>query len=350
MKILIIKQTALGDVIHSTLAIEAIRKQYPDAELHFMVDRVCALAVESNPHIDKFFYFDKVSYGKRLKKSWLEFFPLCREVGKILRELRQTKYDLAFDLQGIERSIFFLYLCRAKRKFVKGNKPLLKGFKNASKNDHALTEIRGTLKLGGIECEEFFPKIYLKKSADFSNKLPAAIQQALGQEDKKLILLSPFTSWVTKDFPVEAYLRTVELLRETHADAEFAFVATPDKRDEINTSIKEFSFIEPNTSKHVHNLAGLTNIQELQVLIDQANLVIASEGAVGHIASALDTPVCVIFGPTQPTRVGPWGKNAYVIQSETASCLACYKRKCDKWICMDGLEPQICEKSLELLD
>ena len=350
MKILIIKQTSLGDVIHSTLAIEAIRTQYPDAELHFMVDRVCSLAVESNPHIAKFFTFDKVNYGKRLKKSWLEFFPVCREVGKILKEIRQTKYDLAFDLQGIERSIFFLYLCRAKRKFVKGNKPLLKGFKNASKDDHALAEIRGTLKLGGIECEEFFPKIYLKESADFASKLPVAIQTAVEKDTKKLILLSPFTSWLTKDFPVQAYLRTVELLRQVHDDAEFAFVSTPDKRDEIDRIIKAFNFSDQNSLKHIHNLAGLTNIQELQLLIDQADLVIASEGAVGHIASALDTPVCVIFGPTQPTRVGPWGKKSCVIQSKTASCLACYKRKCDEWICMDGLEQQICEKSLELLD
>ena len=49
-----------------------------------------------------------------------------------------AQYDLAFDLQGIERSAFFLYFCKAKKKFVKGWKPFLKGFKNADKNDHAL--------------------------------------------------------------------------------------------------------------------------------------------------------------------------------------------------------------------
>ena len=350
MKILIIKQTSLGDVIHSTLAIEAIRAQYPDAELHFMVDRSCALAVESNPHIDKFFYFDKVDYGKRLKKSWMNFFPVCREVGKILKQLREVKYDLALDLQGIERSIFFLYFCRAKRKYVKGNKPFLKGFKNIRKDDHALTEIRGTLKLGDIECDEFFPKIYLKEESGFTAKLPASIQDALESSDKKLILMSPFTSWETKDFPVQAYLRTVELLIERHIDAEFAFVATPDKRDEIESATQAFQFKNQDSKQKVHNLAGATNIQELQLLIDKADLVIASEGAVGHIASALDTPVCVIFGPTQPTRVGPWGKQARVIQSETAKCLACYKRKCDEWICMDGLEEQICQKAIELLN
>jgi hypothetical protein len=54
--------------------------------------------------------------------------------------------------------------------------------------------------------------------------------------------MSPFTSWETKDFPVEAYLQTVEFLIEKQAGAEFAFIATPDKKDEIDRLIKTFPF------------------------------------------------------------------------------------------------------------
>ena len=148
MKILLIKQTSLGDLIHSTLALEAIKQKWPDAEIHFMVDRSCAFAVENNPLIDHFYYFDKIAFKKQYKQNKLHIFNIMADVLKILSEIRQTKFDLAIDLQGIERSAFFLYFCRAKQKFTKGWKPFMKGFKNANKDDHALVELRGTPKAG----------------------------------------------------------------------------------------------------------------------------------------------------------------------------------------------------------
>ena len=78
MKILLIKQTSLGDLIHSTLALEAIKRKWPDAEIHFMVDRSCAFAVENNPNIDRFYYFDKVSFGKDYKQNKLNIFHIIK--------------------------------------------------------------------------------------------------------------------------------------------------------------------------------------------------------------------------------------------------------------------------------
>ncbi len=123
MKILLIKQTSLGDVIHSSLAVEATRAQYPEAEIHFMVDKSCKLAVEHNPRIDKLIIFDKILVSQKMKKSFFNIFSVMAQFLTSLREVRKEKYDLAIDLQGIERSIFFLYFCRAKEKFVKGKKP-----------------------------------------------------------------------------------------------------------------------------------------------------------------------------------------------------------------------------------
>ncbi|NQZ60480.1 MAG: hypothetical protein HRT88_23785, partial [Lentisphaeraceae bacterium] len=102
-------------------------------------------------------------------------------------------------------------------------------------------------------------------------------------------------------------------------------------------------------SAHILNFAGQTNIQELLNLIAKADLVMASEGAAGHMASALDTALCVVFGPTQPSRVGPWGNKARVIQFADADCLVCYKRTCENWICMDFPPQQLADNALELL-
>ena len=350
MKILLIKQTSLDDLIHSTLAIEAIKAKWPEAKIHFMVDRSCAFAVENNPHIDHFYYFDKVGFGKHYKKNKLHAFNIFADIWKILSEIRKTTFDLAIDLQGIERSALFLYLCKAKQKFTKGNKPFMKGFKNANKSDHALTELRGTLKLAEIDAENYFPKIYVSEesSATLHKKLPENIREALKSKDKKVIILSPYTSWKTKDVPVSTWIKTAEIISQKQ-DCQFVFCATPDKFDELQKSLDEALAGKTELAAVVTNFAGKTNIQELLNLIQQSDLVLASEGATGHMASALDTPLCVIFGPTKPSRVGPWGDKAVVVQSKEADCLGCYQRKCDNWICMNNIEDQIAKESLKLL-
>lgn len=352
MKILLIKQTSLGDLIHSTLSLEAIKQKWPDAEIHFMVDRSCAFAVENNPLIDRFYYFDKVGYKKRYKENKLHIFNVMSDIMEVLSEIRQTKFDLAIDLQGIERSAFFLYFCKAKQKFTKGKKPFIKGFKNANKDDHALTELRGTLKLAEIDAEDYFPKIYVDEAsaATLHTKLPEQLITALKDDKQKVILISPFTSWKTKDVPIQNWLKAAELISQKQANAHFVFCATPDKFDELEDELNMTLINKPQLQEKVINFAGKTNIQELLNLIKKSDLVLASEGATGHMASALDTPLCVVFGPTKPSRVGPWGKKAKVIQSKTADCLGCYRRKCDNWICMNSIEEQIADASFSLLN
>jgi heptosyltransferase II len=350
MKILLIKQTSLGDLIHSTLCIEAIKEKWPEAEIHFMVDRACAFAVENNPHINRFFYFDQQNYRKRLKKSKLSVFSVTRDIRKTLKEIRQTHYDLAIDLQGIERSAFFLYFCRAKKKFTKGKKPFLKGFKNASKDDHALTELRGTIALAGVESEKHFPKIYLHQESaqTLEQKLPEQLKNAFA-EKSEIIVISPYTSWETKDVPVKTWAAAAALIQIKYPKAQFVFSATPDKHETLEQELREIEKTNPDIRSSLINFAGKTNIQELLTLISKSSLVMASEGATGHMASALDRPLCVVFGPTKPSRVGPWGNKAKVIQSTEANCLGCYKRKCDNWICMKGIEAQIAEAAINLI-
>lgn len=349
MKILLIKQTSLGDLIHSTMAIEAIKRQYPEAEIHFMVDRACAFAVENNPHINHFFYYDQQDYFRRLRKSSLSIFSIGADIFRTIKKIRRHKYDLAIDLQGIERSVLFLYTCRAKKKYVKGKKPFLKGFKNKHKSDHALDELRGTLALAEIDAQEVFPKIYLQQESRESllHKLPTEFSQALSATNKKVVVINPYTSWKTKDVRISTWVNAAEELTKS-GECFFIFSATADKKESLQLDLDKALKDRPELQKRILNFAGQTNIQELLKLISMADLVMASEGATGHMASALDTPLCVVFGPTEPSRVGPWGKKALVVQSETASCLACYKRQCDNWICMDFPPKKLSEAALKL--
>jgi len=204
--------------------------------------------------------------------------------------------------------------------------------------------------LAGINADDFYPKIYLDADSGKSldTKLPKTFAAALNGESKAVII-SPFTSWKTKDVPVHQWVDAAELILTQHPGSRFIFTATPDKYEELEELLNAATAKRTQLRDHLLNFAGKTNIQELLHLISRADLVFASEGAAGHMASALDTPLAVVFGPTRPSRVGPWGDKALVVSSKTAECLGCYQRKCDNWICMNFPPQQLADAAFKLL-
>ena len=116
MKILLIKQTSLGDVLHMTPVIRALRKWKPESEIDIVTDKRALGILKNNPYINKLYVLDIYKYEKEIFKSPLKFFSTIKEFFSHIKEVRKKKYDIAIDLQGLERSVIFLYLCKAKKK------------------------------------------------------------------------------------------------------------------------------------------------------------------------------------------------------------------------------------------
>ena len=127
--ILIIKQTSLGDVLHSTGHVRCIRKQYPDARITLLTADTSADIYRDNPHIDEMIEFQRY----RVKRDWWRH-PAWTlgHFRKVLAEVRKQRYDLAIDLQGRWKSALFLYAVHSSRKYIKGNWPMLDGFRDRS--------------------------------------------------------------------------------------------------------------------------------------------------------------------------------------------------------------------------
>ncbi len=98
-KILIIKPSSFGDVIHGLPVLHALSLRYPEAELHWVVAKGFAGILEGHPLIDRLWIIDKDAWKKprNLPRT-------CSEIGKLRRELRDEKFDLVVDLQGLFRS------------------------------------------------------------------------------------------------------------------------------------------------------------------------------------------------------------------------------------------------------
>ncbi len=98
-KILIIKPSSLGDVIHGLPVLHALSLRFPEAELHWVVAKGFAAILEGHPLIHRLWIIDKDSWKKprNLPRT-------CSELGKLWRDLRNEKFDLVIDLQGLFRS------------------------------------------------------------------------------------------------------------------------------------------------------------------------------------------------------------------------------------------------------
>ena len=87
------------------------------------------------------------------------------------------------------------------------------------------------------------------------------------------------------------------------------------------------------------SLAGKTNLQELIEIVRGAKFMISNDSGPMHIAAALGVPVYAIFGPTDPLRTGPYGKEHTIIRGDV-SCAPCLKRKCNDMKCMKNISAE----------
>lgn len=370
MKILIIKQTSLGDLLHSTAAIDAIKEKFPDAKITFLVDESCQDIIRYNPNIDKIILFH---FNHTLKLAKKNPFKVIKYFYQKISEVRKDQYDLAFDLQGLERSVIFLYFARAKKKYVKGRYLFLKGFRN--KKIHAIDEILNVLKLADISKKDAQMSLYIPKSTE--EKVLSIIKQ-INPENKPLITISPFTRWETKNWGLDKFKQLLVLLnqkdyvviltgtKEYEAQLDWMIKESQTETIKIKTAQKENSLNETNldvsyqkeyipqksiNKNKVFNLAGKLSILEFAALINHSDLLVSCESFPPHIASALHKKVIVIMGPTDERRIGPVNTEYRLIRAEDVRCSRCYKRRCKKMLCMKNITAELVYKNIvEMID
>ena len=109
MNILVIKQTSLGDVLHSTGHVRSIKQKFPESRLVLLTATTSEQIYRHSPWVDEIILIDR--YG--FKKNW------CRkpawafgEMVRVWKEVRAKEFDIAFDLQGLAKSVIFLYKCK----------------------------------------------------------------------------------------------------------------------------------------------------------------------------------------------------------------------------------------------
>ncbi len=298
-RILLVRMGAMGDIVHTLPAAATLRHAFPDAEMDWLVEERWAPLLEGNPHLS-------AVRGVNLR-AWPE--ALRR-----LRDLRERRYDLALDFQGLLKSAVVTRLARPRE---------ILGFQTAALREklagvfydrrvapEGLHKVEHNLSLaraaGAREDVVEFP---LPCSPEEENRIARTVAPLGG-----FFALSPAGGWAAKRWPVE---RFAELI--ARAEKELGLGAAVNCGPGEETLAGRVLERAGSGSPPAHPVVVSGSIAGLVALARRARAFVAGDTGPLHVAAAAGTPVVAIFGPTDPARNGPYSRRARVLRAPGAS-------------------------------
>lgn len=328
MRLLIVKLSAIGDIVHTLPALAAIRRGFPDAEISWVVEQRAAEILRGNPMIDNLIEIDTRSLrgGKIIEEIMLD-------ASQQLKAVRQFKYDIAIDFQGLLKSAMIARLSGAPRRWgfsrdilrEPASRFLLTDTVAVQRDTHV---IRKNLALaeGALAIESPWPDLEfpITTSAEHVNEAAQLAEQAGGG----FAILNPGASWVTKLWAAEKY---GELADRLWHDLGIASVLTTGPGED---GLAEKAATASRCGKLICSSPSLKGFFELARL---ASVYVGSDTGPTQIAVAARTPIVGLYGPTEWWRNGsPYADDMCVERNDIDCRVDCHRRTCDKWVCMDS--------------
>ena len=325
--ILIIKLSAVGDVVHSLPFLEVLRDRFPSAMIDWVVEEDASGIVESHPEIDRLIIFPRKSWLKRFIKKG-EYIGVGKEVTKFLKELKSRRYDIVVDLQGLLKSGILTFLANGKRKIaLNGGREGSLIFTNEKvaipdPDLHALDKYLCIARYLGATNPVWNGQIPIYDTDE------EHVDYLLGEigNNSTLVAVNPMAKWESKLWELHRFASLADTIKE-ELGAGVVFTGSEGDKAAIED-------IRSGMKTRALNLAGKTTLKELAYLYQKCAAVICTDTGPMHVAAAMGSPVVVaLFGPTSPLRTGPYGAKHRVIRAGL-ECSPCFRKRCDDMSCM----------------
>ncbi len=339
-RILIIKPSSFGDVIHALPVLNGLRQAYPNARISWLVSTACAALLEAHPALDEIILFDRKRYGRigRDLKITLEF-------ARFVLDLRARNFNLVVDLQGLFRSGFFA---------LAGGAPVRMGFAAAREFGAMFYSHRITCKdpdMHAVDRNYLFGRRLGFENVPITFELPIQPQARESVQHKlqkagiipgqPYVLMAPGTRWETKLWPAEYFAEIANWILDRHR-LPVVLIGTG---DEVDIARKVHEHADGRTV----NLAGTTSLPEVIALVAETVLAVMHDSGPMHLATAFNKPMVAIFGPTSPRRTGPY-RHPEAVARLDLPCSPCYLKKvadCPyNHRCMKDLSPNLIREKI----
>lgn len=304
LRVLLVKMSSLGDLIHVFPAITELITQYPTLTIDWVVEEAFAAVPAWHPAVKQII---PIALRRWRKNIWQSRY----EIKAFLKQLRQTRYDVIIDAQGLIKSAVVAKLAQGKS---------IHGFDVAT--------LRESVARFAYHKTHPTPQIHVV------NQYKALFAQAMGYVQNDCIqyavnlpikhyVQQPYifcfhgTTWDTKHWPVAYWQTFIEAMKTTGYKLIFPWGSAIERERALSLQ-----------AAHTHvEVLPKQSLTDLVQFIRGAVACLSVDTGLGHIAAACDVPTVFLFGPTDGARVGGLSQKQVNLQA-TYECVPCHKKSC----------------------
>lgn len=334
--ILVIQLGDIGDVVMALPALQALRHNFPKANIEVAVREKAALLLEGCTGVDLVLSVDK--YKKRSSAF--------AHQAALLSHIALKRFDMAIELRTGTRGAFLSFLSGARHRigrYSAGDFLRNKIFTHLVNPENEINQYSVEHNLNILKPLSLIPtskEPCLNIPQKIIQRVYGLIQQQM-PISKKIIVLHPFSIWNYKELAEEQYIRLIQHIKSNH---DCNLIITGSKEERLRAAM-----IIDKANQEVFNFAGKTSIIEMAGLLKLATLLISIDTSAIHIAAAVKTPTITIFGPSSMVNWAPRGKE-HVTISNTMECIPCRKKGCNNSLltpCLTTLSPDDISKTID---
>ncbi len=310
MRVLILKISSLGDIVHTLPAVTDAARAIPGIQFDWVIDESYTEIAKWHPAVDQLVVFPHRRWRRQLLRVVFK-----GEFVKLIRSLRRRNYDLIIDAQGqVGKTMWLAWLARGTRAGMDWNsvrEPVVSlAYQNkidVPKGQHAVERLRQLFaKSLGYPVPTTPGDYGINRETEFQTTV-----------DPRRLMFLHGTSWITKEWPEDYWQRLVQLAGQN----QYTVQMTWGNELELQRARRL-----ADGQSHVRLLNRLS-VTELAHEMAPCAGVVAADTGLGHVAAALAIPTISLYGPTSSGLTGAYGESQHYLQSEF-ECAPCLQKQC----------------------
>ncbi len=302
-RILLIRPSALGDVVRTVPVLVSLRQAYPQAQIDWLVQDNYAPAIAAHPALS-----GVVPFARKQLSRWYQPGNGMKQALQWVRELRHHHYDAVFDLQGLARSGFIARLTGARLRIGFANAREL-GWLGYNQRYPIAPRLHTVERMLGLLAAHGLPVVRDMRLYPHDDELwwLQQYQSEHALDKQPYVIIAPTAQWLCKCWPIDRFL---ELARRIHTSLK------PAPRLVILAAPHERTYLQPLLDGLTHEkpLCPTTSVGQMLALVSRCRLLVCNDSAPLHMGVGFGKPLVALFGPTDPSLVGPYQRPETVIQ------------------------------------
>lgn len=329
-RILIMLTGAHGDIVMGTPFLAALRQLYPEAHLTWIVEHTDAEAIDANPFIDEYIFWDGY-YWKRMMRRGLYPLWVIRAL-KMKRELRRRQYDIYVTFKGEEWPLLAYGVGAPLSMGVFDTFRQYYGATRTSRRTRLYTHAYAYPHVPPHRVDQYLlplralevplpvaKKMYIGYTADDVSVVESFLEGHRVSGSIPLVVIAPMTTWPSRCWPSERYAQLGDALMGAQ-NCRVVLIGSRREEDAVANVAAQMR-VQPIIA------SGIFSFRQMAALIARASLLVSGDTGPMHVASAVDTPFVALFGPTPVAERAPLSGRGLTLM-HPVPCGPCDQERC----------------------